>query len=46
MINNNFRKKHVRIRLLTQRTTPIFGGTINFANITFDTGRTLGGTVS
>ena len=43
---SDFRKKHVRIRLLTQRTTPAAGGTINFANITFDTGRPLGGTVS
>lgn len=42
----DFRKKHVRIRLLTQRTTPAAGGSINFANITFDTGRPLGGTVS
>lgn len=42
----DFRKKHVRIRLLTQRTTPALGGTINFANITFDTGRPLGGTVT
>jgi len=42
----DFRKKHVRIRLLTQRTTPAAGGTINFANITFDTGRPLGGTVT
>ena len=43
---SDFRQKHVRIRLLTQRTTPAAGGTINFANITFDTGRPLGGTVS
>jgi hypothetical protein len=43
---SDFRKKHIRIRLLTQRTTPAAGGTINFANITFDTGRPLGGTVS
>lgn len=42
----DFRKKHVRIRLLTQRTTPAAGGSINFANITFDTGRPLGGTVT
>jgi hypothetical protein len=37
-------KKHVRIRLLARRTTG--AGTLNLANITFETGRPLGGVVT
>lgn len=37
-------KKHVRIRLLARRTTG--SGTLNLANITFETGRPLGGVIT
>ena len=42
----DYRKKHVRIRLLTQRTTPLVTGDITLANITLDTGRPLGGSIT
>jgi hypothetical protein len=42
----DYRKKHVRIRLLTQRTTAGVNGTIQLANITLDTGRPLGGSIT